>query len=103
MTIEEQWTVLVEDMTEQPDVTAGKMFGSRGLRIGKKFFAVLWDDRLVLKLPKARVEAVIASGGEPFMPMPGRTMGEWVVVGTKADWFALASESKLYLEALAAS
>lgn len=102
MDTSKEWTELVEDMTELPDVAAGKMFGCLGLKTGKKFFAMVWEDKLVVKLPKDRAAKVMKSGGEAFQPMPGRTMGEWVVVANTKDWPTLAEESRVYVEKLAA-
>ncbi len=99
----ERWADLVERLSEQPQVTPGKMFGCAGLRTGKKFFAMVWNDTLVVKLPADRAQAVLADGGEQFEPMPGRPMGEWVVPGATADWAALAEESRRYVEKLAGS
>jgi hypothetical protein len=42
-------------------------FGSSALTAGRSIFAMLSRDRLVVKLPRARVAELIASGqGEPF-------------------------------------
>ena len=97
-----QWTELVEDMTELPHVTAGKMFGSPGLRTGKKFFAMHWEDKLVIKLPKDRVEAAVNAGAEPVMQMPGRVMCAWVVIGKPTEWSDLAEEARTNEETTAA-
>ncbi len=99
----ERWADTVERLTERPDVTPGKMFGCAGLRLGTKFFAMVWHDRLVVKLPEATAAQVLAQGGEPFEPMPGRRMGGWVVPGPAADWIALAEAARTYLAELTAS
>jgi hypothetical protein len=53
--------------------------------------------KLVVKLPKARVEAIIASGyGERFDPRKdGRLMKEWVCVEPTSEegWLPLAREA----------
>ena len=80
-------------------MTRGSMFGCRGLRTGKKFFAIWWEEHLVVKLPASRQEALEAAGeAEPFEPMPGRVMNGWVLVRAEADWPALASEARAFVE-----
>lgn len=57
------------------------MFGMPILKAGGKVFAGDWHGELVVKLPRERVEALIAAGaGKPFVPMAGRAMKEWVLV-----------------------
>src|SRR5688500_4114065 len=76
-------------------VCRGRMFGSEGLQVNGKVFAMLVKGKLVVKPPKARVEALVASGaGAPFDPGHGRLMKEWVAVEEGgADWIALAKEA----------
>src|SRR4051794_41931541 len=79
------WAGLVARMEGGP-VSVGSMFGSRGLRTGSKFFAIWWHDRLVLKLPADRREALVCAGhAVPFEPMAGRPMNGWVAVGGAGD------------------
>ncbi len=77
------------------DVTRGMMMASYGLKVGGKIFAMFGKGRFVVKLPKARVDALVGRGeGARFEPMPGRAMKEWVVVKAgAADWIALANEA----------
>lgn len=77
------------------------MFGSSGLKVGGKVFAMLVKGNLVVKLPKERVDALVASGkGEHFDPGHGRLMKEWVTVGSGAEaaWVALAREAKGFVK-----
>ncbi len=81
-------------------VTVGKMFGSVGLKVHGKVFAMVVKGKLVVKLPKERVEALVASAkGEFFDPGHGRLMKEWVAVATgdKRSWLGLAKEAKRYV------
>ncbi len=86
---------VVDAFAGKRDVTRGMMMASYGLKVGGKIFAMFGKGRFVVKLPKARVDALVASGaGAPFEPMPGRAMKEWVVVNAGAvDWIALANEA----------
>jgi len=71
-----------------------KGFGSGALKVNGKIFAMMSSKgELVVKLPKERVDELVASGkGERFDPGHGRVMKEWVVVGTGArNWVELAS------------
>ena len=81
-------------------VSRGSMFGSQGLRTGRKFFAIWWHERLVLKLPPERQQALVAAGdAEPFEPMEGRPMNGWVVVSPSADWPRLVEQARAHVEA----
>jgi len=73
-------------------------FGANALKINKKIFAMLAsNDRFVVKLPRPRVDALVAAGfGQRFDPRRnGRAMKEWLVVGAgrEAQWLPLAKEA----------
>jgi hypothetical protein len=73
-----------------------KGFGSGALKVRGKIFAMTTPAGLfVVKLPKARVDALIEEGmGTRFEPGPGRVMKEWLAVESpNADWIALAKEA----------
>ena len=100
ITPEERFATIVEELLSNPDVTPpseGKGFGSSGLKIQNKIFAMLVRGKLVVKLPKSRVDALIASGeGERFEPrQDGRLMKEWVSVEPtyEKEWLPLAREA----------
>jgi hypothetical protein len=96
---EDRWQELVATTTGGP-VTEGTMFGSKGLRTGKKFFAVWWHEQLVVKLPAERLAELVAAGdGQPFEPMPGRAMNGWLVVEPSVEWPELAAEARAHVEA----
>jgi hypothetical protein len=92
----------VRDVTLPSDEPQSKQgFGSSALRIHNKIFAMLVQDRLVVKLPKPRVDTLVAAGdGERFDPRhDGRVMKEWLVVASarEDDWLALAQEAMKYV------
>lgn len=92
------WEELVAG-AEGGSVTRGSMFGSQGLRTGRKFFAVWWHDQLVLKLPPDRSRELVDAGtATPFEPMEGRPMNGWVVVSPAADWPALVDAARAFVE-----
>jgi TfoX/Sxy family transcriptional regulator of competence genes len=95
--IDELFAFVVEETLKDPSVTQSKMFGSRGLRIGGKVFAMLYKGKLVVKVSQERVKALIASGdGKRFDPGHGRVMKEWVAIKplSKSEWLDLANEAK---------
>jgi hypothetical protein len=73
---------LIAAFATEPDVThGGKGFGSLGLKVNGKLFAMPVRGRLVMKLPKARVDVLLQAGeGTYFDPGHGRPMKEWVVL-----------------------
>jgi hypothetical protein len=83
----------------------GRGFGSGALKIDGKIFASLASgDRLLLKLPAARVDALIAEGiGERFSTGTGRPKREWVTVSLAhaARWVALSDEARAFAAAKA--
>ncbi len=97
---EEQFAEIVRELLSNPGVTPptrGKRFGSSELKIHNKIFAMLARGKLVVKLPKLRVDALVASGaGERFDPRhDGRLMKEWLVVEaiSEEEWLSLAREA----------
>jgi TfoX/Sxy family transcriptional regulator of competence genes len=103
-TPEERFAMVVEELLGNPGVTppadgtkSRKMFGSSALKVYDKIFAMLVKDKLVVKLPKPRVDELVAAGeGERFDPRhDGRLMKEWLVVESVSEelWLALAKEA----------
>jgi YjbR protein len=86
-----------------PAVSEGTGFGSKpGLRVKGKIFAMLVNGELVLKLPRERVDQLVASGsGSRFDPRHGRVMKEWVTVplGKGRLWDRLADEALQFVGA----
>jgi hypothetical protein len=90
---------LVYEMVGMPGVTPprpGTGFGSSALRIQNKIFAMLVRDRLVVKLPRARVDLLVAAGeGVRFDANKGTPMKEWFSLDPASEqaWPQLARES----------
>jgi hypothetical protein len=108
-TPEERYAAIVDALLDASDARQGadidptkKGFGSAGqLRIGGKIFAMLVRGKLVVKLPRARIDGLIAAGeGERFDPGRGRLMKEWFSLGPAADssWLLLANEALAFVE-----
>jgi hypothetical protein len=75
-------------------------FGRGTLQAGGRIFAMISGGRLVLKLPKERVAALIATGaGAPFDAGKGRPLAEWVAVAETDDatWRDLAREAAAFV------
>jgi hypothetical protein len=104
---EERWATLVDRMLAASEATYGstgsgaqRAFGSTSLKTNGKIFAMLVKDRLVVKLDRRRVDALVASGaGVRFDPGHGRLMKEWLDVESDSDetWLALAVESESFV------
>lgn len=56
-----------------------KMFGYAAIFVGGNMAAGLHGDGLVLRLSAADGDALLAKGGRPFAPMPGRIMRGFVL------------------------
>ena len=99
MADDDRWQQLVTDSVGG-DVTRGTMFGSAGLRTGRKFFAVWWHDQLVVKVPPARLTQLVEAGdAQPFEPMEGRRMNGWIVLGESVEWLPVVREAGAYVAA----
>ena len=105
ITPEARYEALVETLVRDSDVMIGlpgkKGFGASALCVNGKIFAMLTRGRLVVKLPSAQVDALIATGvGERFDPRNnGRLMKEWLVVApaSEEDWQALARDALTFV------
>jgi hypothetical protein len=95
---EERFAALILEFAGRPGVQtpAGRGFGAGALKVNGSIFAMLSHGRLVVKLPRDRVAALIADGtGGPFDAGKGRPMKEWLtVIGDDEDrWIGLAAEA----------
>lgn len=101
MDAQERFAALAEKVAGAPGVelpagSGRRAFGSEALKVDGAIFAMLTNGHLVVKLPRGRVEGLIAEGtGAPFGAGKGRPMKEWVSVTVDDDetWLALAREA----------
>jgi TfoX/Sxy family transcriptional regulator of competence genes len=83
-----------------PAVEKGGRFGASGLKVEGRIFAMLSKGELVVKLPRERVDQLIASGtGSRFDPGHGRLMKEWVTIAPRhgPSWAELAEEARQFV------
>lgn len=104
ITPEERYARLVETFLDTGQVTLGSPgkqgFGSSALWTSDRIFAMLVRGRLVVKLPRQRVDALVAAGaGEQFEPGRGRRMKEWLSVAPASEglWLPLAREAMTFV------
>ena len=95
------WELAAELSAEDARVVEGTIMNGRCLRVGKEFLALVdyAGSGLVVKLPAARVAALIGAGeGRAFAPA-GRVFREWVSVPrTDPDaWRGLLREGVLHV------
>ena len=77
----ERFGAVVSALLDEPGVTLSESrgFSRDSLMVGGKLFAAVRGELLMLKLPAARVAALIASGdGSPFDANKGKPI-EWVL------------------------
>ena len=101
--VDSRYAAVVDALTGAPGVsydppgTGRRSFGARALKVEGKIFAMVSSQgRFVVKLPRQRLEALIASGeGKRFDPGHGRVMREWLALDPDStlDWLELAREA----------
>jgi hypothetical protein len=106
---EKRFADIVASLRSKPGVTAPssdaaggrRSFGLSGLKVNNKVFAMVSSrGEFVVKLPRQRVDALVASAdGTRFDPGPGRLMKEWLAVSptSKLDWLSLAKEALAFV------
>jgi hypothetical protein len=102
VTTEDRYSELVRAFLARPGVAReGKGFGSSALRVRGSIFAMLSSrGDFVVKLPRHRVDELIASGdGDRFDPGHGRLMKEWLALrpSSSLDWVSLATEAMAFV------
>jgi hypothetical protein len=84
-----------------PRITRGTMLVSEGLRVDGRFFVALVGESLLVKLPRTRVDELVAAGlADRFESGKGRVMKEWALVSPSAKrrWSGLASEALAFVD-----
>jgi TfoX/Sxy family transcriptional regulator of competence genes len=96
---------IARDYDGDERVTLGKLFASWGLKVDGKIFAMVVRGKLVVKLPRPRVEELVASGAaRPFDPGHGRLMKEWAELeGARPPWTGLVREARQFVGGLTPS
>ncbi|WP_431876298.1 hypothetical protein [Amycolatopsis sacchari] len=101
---EERFEELVGELSGLPEVTppgaADGRFGAQALRVRNKIFAMYVRGQLVLKLPKSRVDDLVAAGeGTRFDANKGTPMKEWLALhpDSALPWRALAEEAMAFV------
>ena len=112
-TPEDRFAAIVEELGGETGVVYGpdepgakNAFGATALKVGGKIFAMAVKGDLVVKLPRERVETLVAAGeGTRFDPGHGRVMKEWLAVPPSAGdaWLPLAREALAFVAAAPAS
>jgi hypothetical protein len=101
---EEKFWDLAEPFLGQPEVNRSTMMGFPCLRIRGQFFASTdrANGNLLVKLPEARVDALVAAGrAEPFAPA-GRRFREWAAIpyNRSRSWRKLLDEAHDFVATL---
>jgi hypothetical protein len=99
--VDPKFAPVIAAFAQDRRVTSGKMMASVGLKLNGKIFVMLVRGKLVAKLPKERVDALVKSGaGVHFDPRhDGRQMKEWIELrGTSPPWIELAREAHRFVE-----
>lgn len=99
MTPQQRYEDLIDEFLAEDGVTpppGGGGFGRGAMRYRRKIFAMLVRGRLVLKLPRQRVDDLVAAGhGQRFDANKGTPMKEWFTLDPRSGlaWSALAREA----------
>lgn len=95
------WELIDELQLEDDRIEVGTIMGGRCARVAGEFLALVdyKGSGLVIKLPRVRVDELIAAGvGQPFAPA-GRVFREWVSVPQRdrRRWRALLREGVAFV------
>lgn len=95
----ERYEDLIDELVGEPGVTPpdrGSGFGRSAVRYNGKIFVMFVRGQLVLKLPRDRVDELVAAGhGTRFDANKGTPMREWLALypGAELGWLPLAREA----------
>lgn len=89
-----------EQFSELGSIRTRRMFGGVGVYFGDKFFALLDNDTLYLKVDGENEPAFRQANMKPFEAWPGHVMAYWTVPGeVLEDKAALASGARVLSKA----
>ena len=90
---------IVEEFAGVPGVSRGKSFGQPVLKVDGKVFASFREGHLVVKLPPARIDALVTSGRGALFSAYGKTMRGWVAVPSASadEWLGLTEEALAFV------
>ncbi len=88
MSAESAFASLATGLLHEPGVEEGKPFRGPALTYERKIFAMLVQERLVVKLPAGRCAELVSAGSALPFESGGRRMKEWVSVRAEdaAGW-----------------
>lgn len=95
------WELIDELRAEDPRIEEGTIMGGRCARVAGEFLALVdfKDSGMVVKLPRDRVDELIARGtGRPFAPA-GKVFREWVSIPQRdrRRWRSLLREGVAFV------
>jgi hypothetical protein len=99
----ELYDEVIAHFGSDPAVGQARMFGTSGLSVSRKTFAMLHRGALVVKLDPARCKGLVEGGIARFFdPGHGRLMKAWVSIGAEHAklWTSLADEARAHVAAL---
>ena len=99
--VRDSFAPVVTAFARDRSVSRGKMFSSSNvLSVNGKIFAMLNNDKLVVKLPKQRVDELVAARvGTYFDPGHGRLMKQWISIHPgRAPWIGLARDAYTFVK-----
>jgi len=99
--------IAANHLRSRPGVTLERVFHKEGLKVHKKLYAFVSQERLVVKVPATMASRLSGEGlASPFEPRTGRKMKEWIAVhppATATDerrWQRLAGDAYRFVATL---
>lgn len=102
MDADQLFKLISEVFLSDHQITTAKMFGGSALKVTNKVFACFYKGKLVLKLPREQVDALVASGGaQHFDSGTGRPAKEWAAIEPSrgSEWQSLAEAARNFVAA----
>jgi hypothetical protein len=94
----ERYEELRDEWLCRPGVDERKMLHAPGLAaVNAKVFAFMRAGRLILKLPRDRIDELITAGDAIRMRSGTREMKEWADLEPSADWHGLSVEAHAFV------